>query len=1102
MHDAALEPAIGHDIEHAAHLLPSQGPITVFVHHNTLHAFEDRPFDRGVMEGAALYGCHPYRSEAFYRDEAARGRIAAADLAAVLIDDLGDEADRLIGFMGTRYHLRLAMLEHPLRLGTDAELRWLIAETDALRRFRDEAPRDLRRTMIDQTRRWILRDYLNHNRGPARGDGRRAGSGSGAEPGSGMRADGIAALIDAFGGGAGAAALERGSERTWEAFTLHALWRICHAGVHGVPRFGEAGPVALPRRHRDVMRLATGRDTDLVVHDLLIRFCAAFVDQGFAGQPLPGREAGFFRAFAGLQARARPVAAWLRDLPAELRRIESGRMSAIASIADSLRRLGVGESERAAYLSETLLALRGWAGMIWQLETNAEWAARPLPRGTLQDFLAVRLILERLSLRQAAAETLALDVSDSDEDESGGDDRNRRAGTRRAVALRDLRTWLRQRLPHPPRVHVEPRAYLVFQLAQIRGWGPADLQRLSKAEWARLVEEIESFGGLPRRRIYHQAYERHYRNQALDALLAHNQNIRARAKAKMTPGSGRPSFQVVCCLDEREESFRRHLEEAEPTCETFGVAGFFGVAMYYRGVGEAQFRPLCPVNLRPRHYVQEEPIRSFEDASRLQAKARRRLGRVSHRVHVETRTVAGGFLAGLLGSLASVPLLMRVLLPRRTARLRRLVGRMVTPPLTELRLERDPSAEPDPGREPGQWGYTRPEMADIVAGVLGSIGLTERWAPLVLIVGHGSASLNNPHEAAYDCGACGGASGGPNARAFAQMANDPRVRRILFERGLAIPDDVQFLGVFHNTCDDGLVSFDLDRLPASHRAAFERARAALEDARRRNAHERCRRFQSARLDLGPDEALRHVEGRGEDLSQTRPEYGHSTNAVCVVGRRDRTRGLFLDRRAFLASYDPTQDDADGTTLTHLLRAVVPVCAGINLEYYFSSADPVGYGCGTKLPHNITSLLGVMDGPASDLRTGLNWQMVEIHEPMRLLLVVETRPELLAALLDREESLGRLVRNEWVQLATLDPDSDSDSGSGGSESVPIWVYRDGRFEPYEPKTRSIPVVPSSRSWYRGWRDHLGFASIVSDSDLDSDAEPDFAAAAAAGRGNPR
>jgi uncharacterized protein YbcC (UPF0753/DUF2309 family) len=1011
-------------IDHAAHLLPSQGPITVFVHHNTLHAFEHLHFDEAVRQGAATYGCHPYLPEEFYRREVARGRIQPEDLAAVLIDELGEDADLLIGFMGTRYHLRLAMLEHPLRLGPDAELRWLIAETDALYLFRDEAPHDVRRRVVYQVRHWILRDYLD-----------------GTTDSGGRGRDGVASLLDQF----GASRIEHWSERTWEAFTLHLLWRICHNGVHGVPPSGETAP--LPLRHRDLLLMATGRDADLLVHEVLIRFCAAFLDQGFAGWSLPGREAGFFRSFVELYRDSKPAETWLRGLPDELRRAERETHSPLESIAESLRLLGVADAERGEYLTRTMLALRGWTGMLWQMETNAEWASHPAPAGTLLEYLAVRLILERLALRYVAREEFSASVD-----------------------LRDLRSILRHRIQHPPRVSVEQRAYLVFQLAQVRGWSLTDLHRLPKAGWSKLVQEIESFGSLERRRIYHHAYERRYRNQALDALAAHSVkagNLPRVATPGPTPDhEARPSFQVVCCLDEREESLRRQLEEVDPACETFGVAGFFGAAMYYRGVADAHFRPLCPINIKPRYYVQEEPIRSFEDASRLQAEARRQLGRITHRMHIGTRTFIGGLLTGMLGSLATIPLLMRVLLPRRTARLRRLLGRIVTPPLTQLRLER---TRPEPGPGPGQLGFTSAEMAGVVGGTLRAIGLTRGFAPLVVITGHGSSSLNNPQEAAHDCGACGGARGGPNARAFAQMANDPRVRRILAGESLAIPDEVYFIGAYHNTCDDGMTYYDLDRLPSSHGEIFDRVRGALEEARKRNAHERCRRFESAPLTLSPEEALRHVEGRAEDLSQTRPEYGHATNAICVVGRRSRTRGLFLDRRTFLTSYEPTRDDPASSTLAALLRAVIPVCAGINLEYYFSTVDPTGYGCGTKLPHNITALLGVMDGAASDLRPGLPWQMVEIHEPMRILFVVETTPEAMSAVIARDEAIGRLVRNAWVQLATLDP-----------LTAAIHLYRGGRFEPYEPGGDDLPVAPSSLAWYRGWRDHLGFCRIDPDS----------------------
>jgi uncharacterized protein YbcC (UPF0753/DUF2309 family) len=422
----------------------------------------------------------------------------------------------------------------------------------------------------------------------------------------------------------------------------------------------------------------------------------------------------------------------------------------------------------------------------------------------------------------------------------------------------------------------------------------------------------------------------------------------------------------------------------------------------------------------------------------------------------------GGALAGLLGSLAAFPLVARVLFPRATAQIQRTLDRIALPPLTELHLERTGEEPPD---EAPALGYLIDEMAAIVEGGLRSLGIVGRMAPLVVICGHGSSSLNNPHEAAHDCGACGGGRGGPNARAFAQMANDPRVRRLLAAGGLTIPDSTVFVGAYHNTCDDSVTWYDLDRVPIPHRELLERARGSIDVARQRSAHERCRRFESAELSLTSAGALRHVEGRAEDLSQTRPEYGHATNALSFVGRRSWSRGLFLDRRAFLTSYDPTQDDPQGSILTGLLKAVIPVCAGISLEYYFSYVDPTGFGCGTKLPHNITSLLGVMDGAASDLRTGLPWQMVEIHEPVRLLFVIETSPETMQQIMDANPPIAQLVYGNWVQLATLD-----------AERSAIHVFRHGRFVPYQPESLELPLVASSFDWYRGSREPLGFVSV--------------------------
>ena len=507
--------------------------------------------------------------------------------------------------------------------------------------------------------------------------------------------------------------------------------------------------------------------------------------------------------------------------------------------------------------------------------------------------------------------------------------------------------------------------------------------------------------------MFHLAYEHRFRIQTLDALAS-----RAGRKPQEPE---RPSFQAVFCLDEREESIRRHVEEVAPTAETFGAAGFFGVVMYYRGAAAADFVPLCPVVVRPQHWVSETVDRRLLDEERRRRSTRRRLGMALQSFHGGSRQiVSGAFFSTTFGLLATVPLVARVVFPRLTARFRGFFGNFIAPPpLTRLALERTTPAS-SPAEQ--DHGFLLEEMINICERLLRDIGLTSRFARLIVVFGHGSTSLNNPHESAHDCGACGGGVGGPNARAVAQMLNDPRIREALEGRRIAIPADTVFVGGLHNTANDNLTFFDLDWVPESHQFEFDVARQALQEATVRNAHERGRRFISAPLGLTPPAAKHHMEGRAEDLSQVRPEWGHATNAICIVGRRQKTRGLFLDRRAFLVSYDPEQDDAATTILARILGAVVPVCSGISLEYYFSYVDSSGWGSGSKLPHNLTGLLGVMDGALSDLRTGLPWQMVEIHEPVRLLFVIEATPAALLSIMESNSAIKTMVCNLWVQLA--------------------------------------------------------------------------------------
>lgn len=736
------------------------------------------------------------------------------------------------------------------------------------------------------------------------------------------------------------------------------------------------------------------------LNGFLIRYLGAYIDQGVSYWPMPERR-GLYQTFVELFSQPLgPSRPWRTGLSTELRRHREEEWNAEQALEDAAARLGIQDEELESELRKRALALRGWAGMLHQLELRPDTAPVQAPPVRLLDYLAIYLLLE-VQLRPSPSTAPAVD-------------------------------------PPAPDYSL---AYEAFCFCQFMGLGP---RRWTPLQLKRLLEELSAFGELDRRRCLLQAYERRYRQEILDALHHHVCAGEFRARSQ-------PLFQAVFCIDDREESLRRHLEEIQPEVETFGYAGFYGVTMTYQGVSDPHAQPLCPPVQTPRHLIREVAVEGG------QPPLKRGLGGLNQTWRASRNSlVRGGLVTALGGFLAGIPLVGRTLFPGLFRRFDEHLEQ-VQKPLTRLKIEREPQ---EPANHDELWeGFTIEEMAGIVAGALKTMG-AGRLSPLFVVVGHGSASLNNPHEAAHDCGATGGGRGGPNARAFAAMANHPEVRR-----RLGIPAETWFVGAYHNTCDDSMEYYDLDLVPQSHRELLGRACQALFDACVLDAHERCRRFENVSLLATPEKAYRHVQARAATLAQPRPEYGHCTNSLCIVGRRARTRGIFLDRRAFLVSYDPKTDD-EGQLLTQLLEAVGPVGAGINLEYYFSTVDRSGYGCDTKLPHNITGLLAIMDGHSSDLRTGLPWQMVELHEPMRLLNIVEATPELLTRVLDSRPGLKALVEKGWIQLVAWNPDGPD-----------FWVYQRGQWQPHRPETQSIPAFESSVAYYRGNRDHLPPARIA-------------------------
>ncbi|MBK6541009.1 MAG: DUF2309 domain-containing protein [Flavobacteriales bacterium] len=945
--------ALRQAVDHAAHYLPIQGPIGVFIHHNTLHAFQHLPFEEAVVKAAELFGTEPFMQEQAYRSELARGRVREEDLIAVLEQE--ENANVVPGLLDRR-RLRYVMLVPGLRAVEGQRIEWLLGEGGWSRSFRNDLPAEAR------------------------------------------------------------ASLANDDPRT--------MWEVC---------VSRARPLQLVegskfQRPKNAVLSSKGIDLDAIIHPVLISLVSTYLDQGVAHWSMPSRYEGLLHATRLIMGQRVALApAGLEGIGATLSQQTRRKLNAEDTVLDALQALGIDERDTEAFIVAELLALPGWAGLIRKLEGEPELAVHERVRCSLMEFLAVRLTLLVAAVRNA---------------------------------MGDTRSWRSIHIPAPAPVPLEREAHL-FDAAQLLGLSSSSLRALRQEDYDRLCDEIERFDDMERRRVWHLAYERRHERMVL-LPLAHHRQLPPLMRLR-----DRYAAEVFFCIDEREESVRRALEEVDPEVRTYGAAGFFGCAISFTGHDEAHALALCPVVVKPMHQVHERSQKRDRTLAEERQRLRRLWARFAHEHRMASRSLLGGwFGTAITGATAVVPLLLWILRPLTWGKMRdRTAHALVPQPMTELAFHREEPGAKDPATGRSE-GFTVTEMADRVGGLLGTVGLRSNMARLVVVIGHGSTSLNNPHESAHDCGACGGSRGGPNGRLFAAMANVPEVRALLRERGIIIPEDTWFIGGYHDTSNDDVDLYDLDRSPETHTEDLHRVRMSLDKARAMSAHERARRFEAAGTRISTSEGLRHVQGRAEHLAEPRPEYGHCTNAVCIVGKRATTQGLFFDRRAFLVSYDEACDP-ENKALAGVLGAVIPVCGGISLEYYFSFVDNEGYGCGTKLPHNVTGLVGVMNGYQGDLRTGLPWQMVEIHEPVRILFVVETTPERLLPIIMANPELKEFVMNRWIRLSTIDP-----------VTGVIMVFRDGVFEKLSGEDELLPQSPSSRTYYEGRMEHLPVARIGS------------------------
>ena len=494
----------------------------------------------------------------------------------------------------------------------------------------------------------------------------------------------------------------------------------------------------------------------------------------------------------------------------------------------------------------------------------------------------------------------------------------------------------------------------------------------------------------------------------------------------------RKSFQALFCIDERECSLRRHIESTDMECETFGTPGFFSVEFFYQPLNGSFYDKLCPQPVTPKYLIKEIEVKEKRKHELLYTKL--------------THTFLIGYLVTFtLGIVSSVRLFLTLFRPKMSPAISNAFGHMLK--TSRLTIE---NTNPADRENDLQIGFTVEEMAARVESLLRGIGLIRGFAPLVYAIAHGSSSANNPHHGAHDCGACSGRPGSINSRVFAFMANHPGVRKLLAERGINIPVDTQFVGGLHDTASDEIAFYDENILAGENLKKHRDNSAAFETALDLNAKERSRRFSSISTKMPIREIREAIRQRSVSMFEPRPELGHGTNTLCIVGNRNLTSSLFLDRRAFLNSYD-YRTDPEGKFLLGVMRPLGPVCGGINLEYYFSRVDNHKLGAGTKLPHNVMGLIGVANSCDGDLRPGLPVQMIEVHDPVRLLIIVEHYPDIVLKTIQSTPEMYEWFINEWVHLVVAHPDSGD-----------FLYFKDGLFTRYVPVARQPDLVQDVHS----------------------------------------
>ncbi len=954
-------------------------PMRTMIAQNPIHGLEYLPFDQAVRKGKALLGGNGYLANEEYRQFYRNGRITKESFKRAF-SRVGPRPDGQVFIeVGSRkvtpkdvwqLHILFGFEELPLSL-----LEWELSGGGATKQFRQDLSEESQKQIIEQTIKeceqcpvYPEEAYLTN--------------------------------------------LWKSVLATFGLSDFHASSQIS-----GDSHSQTSAPISLSPQQTIsdwVDGLTEGGVVDQV-NNQLIKWVAAFLDEGLACWEMPGREVGFYQVWRNLAQK--DFSGQLLGITDFAQKVHSLPATPEDAIRSSLHQLEIPQEQWEDYLSRQLSLLPGWTRYIrWLGEHPTYHAQHKHPIDTTQ-YLAVRLFYEMELTNIKCQQEWGIDGTVSTLTAYWND----------RPKEYHQQSWHGVQSGNQTKQMKCRYAWRLFHLAQFLELSPREVQDLSLTNAQMLLQWLDHFPADQHGRVWIEAYEDSFREKMLRNISAH--------RGTVPELETRPHAQLAFCIDVRSESFRRHIE-AQGSYETFGFAGFFGIPISHQAFDSNQRYSLCPVLLTPNHAVTESP-RSGEGAALEKYSSGTRWYQLGHHLFHDLKhhPIGSMMMIDVLGFFFSLGLVGKTLFQKRFCGMTSTIQSWLTHRVpTQISIS-TPSNPQNPGigevnaegiPDRLSRGFSLSERATFIENGLRAMGFTKNFARLVCLCGHGSETDNNPYYGALDCGACGGAPGDANARVFAAMANEPEVRRILKEIGLPIPDDTWFLPGKHNTTTDRVEFYDLEELPDSHKEDFQALKKNLEEAGAKQALERCHRIPSAPTEISPEQAFAHVDERSCDWANTRPEWGLAGNGAFLIGKRKLTKGLDLGGRVFLHSYD-SADDPQGAILENIMTAPLIVGQWISTGYYFSTVDPWVYGSGSKVLHNVVGGVGMMLGSQSDLQMGFPLQTVNngethYHEPMRLLAIIEQTPSVISSVIQKHSILQQLFHNQWLNLVALDPNT--------------------------------------------------------------------------------